>query len=181
MSGVCRAVCGSSVPEVRGFSADCARRNRSHELATALTVEVEATYAMIPSKDRIDPTLDHHTWRTSRNASVFGVDRPLPPFTSEMINPPKDVFPRFIANSGTMGRMLLRPADNQILVAESGLVHSQVEALFPGRHIATKSRVTMVRDFPVYDFDAFNQTLLERSQFLVRPFSIPTPAHDVTN
>lgn len=130
---------------------------------------------MVPSKDRVDPTLDHHTWRTSRNASVFGIDKPLPPFTSEMLNPPPDVFPRFIANSGTMGRMLLRPADNQILVAESGLNHSQVEALFPGRHIATKSRVTMVRDFPVYDLDAFNQTLVERTHFLVRPFSIQHP------
>ena len=142
--------------------------NCSRELATALTVEVEATYAMVPSKGRIDPTLDHHTWHTTRNASVFGVDRPLPPFTSEMIDAPKEVFPRFIANSGTMGRMLLRSADNEILVAESGLNHSQVEALFPGRHIATKSRVTMVRDFPVYDFDAFNKTLLDRSKFLVR-------------
>lgn len=86
-----------------------------------------------------------------------------------MINPPKDVFPRFIANSGAAGRMLLSPADNEILVAGSGLNHSQVESLFPGRHIATKSRVTMVRDFPVYDFDAFNRTLLDRSKFLVRP------------
>lgn len=137
-----------------------------HELATSLTAEVAATYAMVPSESRIDPALDHHTWRTSRNASVFGVDKPLPPFTREMINPPKDVFPRFVANSGTAGRMLLSPADNEILVAESGLTHSQVEALFPGRHIATKSRVTMVRDFPVYDFDAFNRTLLDRSKFL---------------
>lgn len=124
---------------------------------------------MVPSKGRVDPTLDHHTWRTSRNASVFGIDKPLPPFTSEMINPPKDVFPRFIANSGTMGRMLLSPADNAMLVAETGTNHSHVNALFPGRHIATKSRVTMVRDFPVYDFDAFNKTLLDRSKFLVRP------------
>ncbi|GAA5861140.1 hypothetical protein JCM3774_002203 [Rhodotorula dairenensis] len=137
-----------------------------HDLASALTVEVTSTFAMLPAHARIDPTLDHHTWRTSRNASVFGIDKVLPPFTSEMRDPPKNVFPRFVANSGTMQRMLLRPSDNQVLVAMSGTNASHVETLFPGRHLAIKSRVTMVRDFPVYDFDAFNQTLLERTAYM---------------
>lgn len=143
-------------------------RCNSHDLASSPVVEVTSSYAMIPSRARIDSALDHHTWRTSRNASMFGIHKTLPPFTSEMRTPPKDVFPQFIANSGTMQRMLIRPADNQVLVALSASNASHVESLFPGRHLATKSRVTMVRDFPVYDFDAFNQTLLKRTAFMVR-------------
>ncbi|GAA5986859.1 hypothetical protein JCM10908_000925 [Rhodotorula pacifica] len=138
------------------------------ELATSPQADVTASYAMMPSRDRIDPSLDHHTWRTSRNASVFGVNKGLPPFTSEMRDPPKNVFRHFLANSGTMERLLLRPTDNPALLASSSGAanHTHIESLFPGRHIATRSRVTMVRDFPVYSFEAFNRTLGERTAFM---------------
>lgn len=138
-----------------------------------MTVGLVATFVMVPAADRIDPSLDHHTWRTSRNASFFGVNANLPPLSPEMIEPPKDVFRRFLANAGAARSLILRPSDDPMLVEQARINGSRADELFATRHLVTTSRVTMARDFPVYNFTAYNETLLQRSTFMVRLVSLP--------
>ncbi|BGP54882.1 hypothetical protein JCM8202v2_002469 [Rhodotorula sphaerocarpa] len=132
------------------------------ELAESFKVNVWATFAMLPSADRIDATLSHHTWRTSRNASIFGTTSRYPPLTVEMQTPPRDVFPRFLANSGTARQLLAEPPSR--FKTANG---TRIDPSVAPRRIETHSRVTMVRDnYPVYNFTVYNRTLVARADMM---------------
>lgn len=135
----------------------------SKELAESSKVNVWGTFAMLPSADRIDATLSHHTWRTSRNASIFGTTSRYPPLTVEMQTPPRDVFPRFLANSGTARQLLAEPPSR--FKTANG---TRIDPSVAPRRLETHSRVTMVRDnYPVYNFTVYNRTLVARADMMV--------------
>ncbi|BGP24038.1 hypothetical protein JCM10295v2_002939 [Rhodotorula toruloides] len=73
-------------------------------------LQLQASFAMLPSSSApVDPTLDFHTFRSSRNATNFSRDRsnPLAPLLPGPVDP-KDLLKRFLGNAAVLQPLLRR-------------------------------------------------------------------------
>ncbi|BGO90928.1 hypothetical protein NBRC10512_002319 [Rhodotorula toruloides] len=122
---------------------------------------LQASFAMLPSSSTpVDPSLDFHTFRSSRNATNFGRDplNPLAPLFPGPIDS-KDLLKRFLGNSAVLQTLLRRSTVRKTNGTDG---QSEKEEVV---QIVTSSIVTMANDFAVYDSKAFNASLVERNQF----------------
>lgn len=112
---------------------------------------------MLPSPASLDPEVDYHTWRSSRNASMHSIDGPNPPINVDDRDVPAEgVLRSFLANSACW-----RPLVNR--EEGEGAPQSNSSDLW----ITTKSIVTLIDDFPTYNLSALNQSMVERASWKV--------------
>lgn len=145
--------------------------------------QLQASFAMMPSSSTpVDPSLDFHTFRSSRNATNFSSDpsNPLAPLLPGPINP-KDLLKRFLGNAAVVQPLLLRSTSGTSGDSVGEAERSEVGLKGKERvHIMTRSLVTMAKDFAVYDFKGFNASLVGRTQFRVRSTrAVDVPPHSL--
>jgi len=124
---------------------------------------LQSTYVMLPSSSRLDSSIDYHTFRSSRNTSMHSIDGPLPPVNVDDSDvPQKGVFRDFLGNSACFMQLF-----------DSGPGPDDAEGNSTGPSIATKTHVSLIDDFPVYNLSSYRQKLQERSAFRAsRAFSL---------
>ena len=123
---------------------------------------------MLPSPSSLDPAVDYHTWRAARNTSLYSIDGPLPPVNIDDTDlPVEGVFRDFLSNSACSTELLkhrLDSATGEVAASEN------TTAIY----VRTKSFVSMVADFPVYNLTGFQQSMTELAASRVRaPSSTP--------
>ncbi|BGP31406.1 hypothetical protein JCM10296v2_003170 [Rhodotorula toruloides] len=123
--------------------------------------QLQASFAMLPSSSTpVDPLLDFHTFRSSRNATNFSHD-PLNPLAPLLPGPvdSKDLLKRFLGNAAVVQPLLRRSTIRKVRSTDDQRKPKEVV------QIVTTSIVTMAKDFAVYDLKGFNASLVERNRF----------------
>ncbi|BGO98749.1 Proteophosphoglycan 5 [Rhodotorula toruloides ATCC 204091] len=123
--------------------------------------QLQASFAMLPSSSTpVDPLLDFHTFRSSRNATYFSRD-PLHPLAPLLPGPvdSKDLLKRFLGNAAVTQPLLRRSTVRKGKGTDGQSAEKKVVQL------VTSSIVTMAKDFAVYDLEGFNASLAERNRF----------------
>ncbi|GAA6005947.1 hypothetical protein JCM10207_007284 [Rhodosporidiobolus poonsookiae] len=126
-----------------------------------------ASFVMLPSLSRLDSSLDHHTFHSSRNLSVFGSTSAYPPLNVKL-DGVEGVFNHFLAGGVTASplvtRWIQKTANTSGLPAGAEPVWTERNETF----VKTRSWVSMADDYAVYNYTSFFASLNRRRAYRQR-------------
>ncbi|GAA5876250.1 hypothetical protein JCM8547_003747 [Rhodosporidiobolus lusitaniae] len=126
-----------------------------------------ANFVMLPSMNRLDRSIDYHTYRSSRNLTALGEKAAYPPVNVKL-DGMQGVFNTFLAGgvtgSGLTTRWIHKSANMSEVPAGEEPVWTERNETF----IRTRSWVSMASDFAVYNYTSFNASLARRKGFRER-------------